>query len=74
MTRTPEARAAAIARNRAYLAEVRANTFCELCGAQPIDFHSDTHHHARHRRINQRVLAGQTIASLQAEIARCHAY
>lgn len=59
------------AQARQYIAERRAATSCARCGAQPIDWHSDSHHSKPHRRIANMPAWGASIADIAAEIARC---
>lgn len=58
---------------QAFLADIKPQTFCAHCGAQPIDWHNpeDIERHRRHFQIGFMASSGRTIAAIQAEIARC---
>lgn len=60
-------------RNRAYVAEINARTFCAHCGEQPIEWHNPEHVElSRQRyRISDMVNTARSIAAIVAEMARC---
>jgi hypothetical protein len=59
------------ARNRAYVAEIRAHTFCARCGAQPVDFHCAEHDEHPDHRVTRLVGNGSAIERIAREIALC---
>lgn len=58
-------------RAKAYVAAVRAKTFCRLCGLQPVEWHNTEHEQEPLRRIANMVNRGCTAVRIQAEIDRC---
>lgn len=60
-------------RNRAFVTELNARTFCAHCGAQPIEWHNPEHVelNRRHFQIGALVRSTRSIAAIEAEISRC---
>lgn len=58
---------------QAFLADVKARTFCAHCGAQPIEWHNPEHieRDRRHFQIGPLASGGSTIAGIESEMARC---
>lgn len=61
------------ARSRAFISEINARTFCDNCGAQPVEWHNPDHVALgrRHYRIGDMASRCRTIAAITAEMARC---
>lgn len=81
MPRKPRNQQLAIQRARQYVARRRREIGCAYemgdgtrCGATPVEFHSDRHLYAPHQRMSHRISAGQTNATLEAEMQNCLAY
>jgi hypothetical protein len=60
-----------IARARLYVKEVRAKTYCAVCGSQPFDWHSDRHLGKKHLRVGHKASNGASNEVLQREIDQC---
>ena len=60
-------------RNRAFIKELNARTFCAHCGAQPVEWHNPEHVQLNRQayRISALVQAPRSIAVIEAELARC---
>jgi hypothetical protein len=58
---------------KAYSAQRRAETVCEVCGAQPIEWHSEEHIRFPRRRVAHLTSAGRPIDEIEAEIQACAA-
>lgn len=58
---------------REYVDARRAETCCERCGAQPIDWHHDDHPQNPYLRISRLRGIGASIERIQREIDRCQA-
>jgi len=56
-----------------HVAEIRAATFCEGCGGQPIEWHSESHETRSNRRVAHLVALGFPLSVIDAEIAQCQA-
>src|SRR5665647_1355588 len=54
-----------------YVKGVRAVTFCDICGAQPIEWHNEDHPDCPHERVSSLVAQGKSRARVDAEIAKC---
>jgi hypothetical protein len=65
--------ARALARNRAFIAEVNARTVCAHCGAQPVEWHNPEHVELNRQsfRIGKMVARCRSIQSIQEELTRC---
>lgn len=61
------------ARNRAFITEVNARTFCAHCGAQPVEWHNPEHVELNRQayRISSLVVNRAAIKTIQTEMARC---
>lgn len=60
-------------RNRKYVDDIRARTTCELCGAQPIDWHREEHEKNPGWRLGNMRSSCSTLERIQAEINACAA-
>ena len=60
-------------RNRAFVTEVNARTFCAHCGKQPIEWHNPEHMLPGRKpyRLSQMVWRCRSIAAIQTELDRC---
>ena len=56
-----------------YVDNIRANTFCNRCGKQPIEWHNNDHIYFTNLRIAHLVALGFSIERIQQEIDRCEA-
>lgn len=56
---------------RAFMASVRQRIVCEICGKQPVDFHSDDHPRYPWRRLSSLVAGGASPSRLQREMDVC---
>jgi deoxycytidylate deaminase len=55
------------------VAEIRKNTFCVVCGGQPIEWHHEDHKDAPNTRVAHLTALGFPLARIVAEISRCTA-
>ncbi len=60
-------------RAKAYVAEIRSNTYCELCGKQPIEWHHVDHEINGNNRVSHLTSQGHPISRLKIEIEKCQA-
>lgn len=56
---------------KALVSQIRANTYCARCGAQPIDWHHESHPQNVERRICRMAATGKSESDILDEIARC---
>jgi hypothetical protein len=61
------------ARNVEHVRRRRAETVCERCGAQPIEWHSDSHVGNRRCQVSNLASGSFSIARIDAEISKCEA-
>lgn len=61
------------ARAKAFVGGIRASTFCEHCGGQPIDWHRKEHEMKPYRRIARMAARGQSLVGIAEEIRLCQA-
>lgn len=61
------------ARASAFVSSIRQMTFCQRCGAQPIEWHNQEHEGNPQRRIANMVGQGNTPIRILAEIEKCTA-
>lgn len=56
---------------RAYVDKIRAETICDRCGAQPIEWHREEHVQKPHNQISKLVGHGYSVKRIAEEIALC---
>lgn len=61
------------ARAKAYVAEARATTTCERCGAQPVEYHHVDHERHGNQRVARLAARGVSVERIRREIDRCEA-
>lgn len=54
-----------------FVNEVNARTFCNRCGAQPIEWHREEHEGKPNSRVSSLRTQGSTIARIQREMDLC---
>ena len=63
------------ARNRAtateFVTQVNSVTYCEVCGAQPIEWHHDDHPNKPNSRVSSLRTQGISIARIKEEMDKC---
>jgi ribosomal protein L40E len=57
-----------------YVASVRAETICERCGSQPVEWHNESHAAKLYFRVSTLCILGRSIERIQQEIDTCEAF
>jgi len=60
-----------VKRSQLWTDAVRSNTYCKLCGRQPIDWHNPEHLKHPYRRVGKMAGGGRTISAIAKEISNC---